>query len=66
MFFLIFPLIVFVIWYAYNLRNFFSDDASAIESFQSIESLNRDGQEKQEDFAKKSKQENLFLIGRRF
>lgn len=55
-FYLIAPLIVFLIWYAlYH----FSDDASAIESMQSAESLYED-EEKQEVVRKSETFDNIF------
>lgn len=40
MFFFIVPLVIFLFWHVFG---FFSDDASAIESFQSVESVNNEG-----------------------
>lgn len=57
-FYFVAPLIVLLIWYALH---HFSDDASAIESMQSAESLNED-EEKQEVVRKSEKFENIFRL----
>lgn len=51
-FYFVAPLIVFLIWYALHR---FSDDASAIESFHSVESIPNEADGKEEtEVAKKS------------
>lgn len=54
MIYFIVPFIVLIIWHVFG---YFSDDASAIESLQSVESVNENNnEEKQEDVVRKSKQ----------